>query len=89
LEPYTLSPTLTAPSSSGTWQLASRVWPFAGNGEGPDAVTFSPDGKIIATTGSDRSGANLVVRLWDVATRQPVGGPFAGGDDTPTYLSLA
>lgn len=35
------------------------------------AVTFSPDGTLIAT--ADRGGA---VRLWDAATRTPAGSPL-------------
>jgi WD40 repeat protein len=34
------------------------------------SVTFSPDGKTLATGASD-------VRLWDIASRRQIGGPFA------------
>jgi WD40 repeat protein len=36
-------------------------------------VLFSPDGKILASTSPDDT-----IRLWDVATRQPLGPPLAG-----------
>ncbi len=40
------------------------------------AVAFSPDGKLLATASNDRS-----VRLWEVASRQPLGEPLTGHTD--------
>ncbi|MEU9019777.1 serine/threonine-protein kinase [Actinomadura sp. NPDC048394] len=41
-----------------------------------NAVVFSPDGKTLATGGSDTT-----VRLWDARTRQPIGTPLEGHTD--------
>jgi WD40 repeat protein/transcriptional regulator with XRE-family HTH domain len=42
------------------------------NTSGVDAMAFSPDGRLLATSGSG------IVSLWNVATRHPVGPPING-----------
>jgi WD domain, G-beta repeat len=47
-------------------QLTGHTGPVYG-------VAFSPDGKLLATTSRDDA-----IRLWDVASRQPLGEPLTG-----------
>ncbi|MGH8902826.1 MAG: trypsin-like peptidase domain-containing protein [Egibacteraceae bacterium] len=49
---------------------------LTGHTEQVRGVTFSPDGRLLATTSFDRT-----VRLWDVASRQPLGEPLTGHTD--------
>ncbi|GAA4931484.1 DNA-binding beta-propeller fold protein YncE [Nonomuraea thailandensis] len=57
--------------------------PLTGHNQKVNAVAFSPDGKLLAS-GSGNSfvdDADIIdfsVRLWDPATRQPVGDPLTG-----------
>ncbi|MER5326641.1 AAA family ATPase [Streptosporangium roseum] len=67
-------------SGDGGGDGAVRLWDVAtrrllgGPLKGPaNAMTFSPDGKALATAGADGT-----IRLWDVATRRPLGGPLKG-----------
>ena len=49
---------------------------LTGHASPVNAVAFSPDGRTLASGGSD--GGDGAVRLWDVATRRQIGGPLTG-----------
>jgi WD40 repeat protein len=51
-------------------------------------VVFSPDGKLLASA-SGTNGTDNSVRLWDVASGQPVGQPLTGHRDSVTCLSFS
>jgi WD40 repeat protein len=65
------------------WDVATgeQVALLAGHTGGDHSVTFSPDGKILASAGGWEDGS---VRLWDVAT-----GKSLAVLDTPSVSSLA
>jgi hypothetical protein len=60
------------------WDLAdpahARWRSLKGDAGGVSGVAFSPDGKILATAGA----ADGNVRLWNAATRKPIGKPLTG-----------
>ncbi|GAA3474734.1 WD40 repeat domain-containing protein [Nonomuraea roseola] len=51
---------------------------------GANAVAFSPDGRLLASAGADS-----LIRLWDPATRRPVGRPLAGHSEEVTSLAFS
>ena len=57
---------------------------FAGTSFYADAVAFSPNGKLLASTDNDGT-----VRLWDPATGQPVGAPLRVTSRPNRLLGLA
>ncbi|MFG1825421.1 WD40 repeat domain-containing protein [Microbispora bryophytorum] len=69
------------------WDLASRKpigTPWKAHARSADAAAFSPDGRMLATAGSDGE-----IRLWDVSTRRPLGNPIKAhrGDVTSLVFS--
>ncbi|MEU7894124.1 helix-turn-helix domain-containing protein [Nonomuraea sp. NPDC049152] len=58
--------------------------PLAGHSDDVNDVEYSPDGRLLASTGRDRT-----VRLWDVATRRPAGGPLTGHLDEVTDVEFS
>ncbi|KAG2070032.1 WD40 repeat-like protein, partial [Suillus decipiens] len=49
-----------------------------------NAVSFSPDGARIVTGSQDQT-----VRMWDAATRQPVGEPLRGHTSSVKWVSFS
>ena len=69
------------PSSDARYaMLAAATRPgiavLTGHASPVNAVAFSPDGRTLASGGSD--GDDGAVRLWDMATRRQIGGPLTG-----------
>ena len=55
-----------------------------GQAGGIASVAFSPDGKTLATGADDD-----LVRLWNVVTRQQIGGPFTGHGGSVTSVAFS
>lgn len=84
---------LWRPSPDGSCPVAagelSQDGIAAGAGDGAEpaavtALTFSPDGATVVAGSEDAA-----VRLWDVAARQPIGGPLRGHLRPLTALAFA
>ena len=58
--------------------------PLEGHISGVTSVTFSPDGKIIASSSSDNT-----VRLWDASSGAQVGEPLEGHSDYVTSVGFS
>ncbi|MFF3326227.1 caspase family protein [Streptomyces sp. NPDC002889] len=48
------------------------------------SMAFSPDGKLLASSGNDKT-----VRLWDVATRKQLGNPLTGHTDSARSVAFS
>ena len=73
------------PSSNARYaMLAAAARPgiavLAGHGSPVQAIAFSPGGRLLAVIDNDHS-----LQLWDVATRQPLGGPLAGAVNSAAF----
>jgi len=73
------------PSSNARYaMLAAAARPgiavLAGHGSPVQAIAFSPGGRLLAVIDNGHS-----LQLWDVATRQPLGGPLAGAVNTAAF----
>ncbi|MGB7925125.1 MAG: TIR domain-containing protein [Pyrinomonadaceae bacterium] len=52
-------------------------------------VVFSPDGKLLAGASGGASGRDNSVWLWDTASGQPIGEPFAGHQSSVTCVAFS
>ena len=96
-EPFTLviAPKMIAlAGTSSVRVLASAGWrPLIGHQGGPEALALSADGRLIATGGCARRTADGAceqgeLRIWDRATREPVGQPLRGHDAAVVGLTF-
>jgi WD40 repeat protein len=55
-----------------------------GHDDGVVSVAFSPDGKLLASASIDQT-----IRLWDVASRQPIGEPLTGHVSDVTSVAFS
>jgi hypothetical protein len=68
-----------------TLQFNPRLEGFIdGHSDAVMSVAFSPDGKTLASGSEDGT-----IRLWDVASRQPLGEPLQGHTSTVTSVAFA
>ncbi|HUF54704.1 MAG TPA: TIR domain-containing protein [Dehalococcoidia bacterium] len=90
-ESYQRSPTLESVAAIdsardawiGTWGTFGD--PLPGYEDwGVWGVAYSPDGAILASAGDDHT-----VRLWDVATRQPIGEPLTGHEERVNSVAFS
>jgi WD40 repeat protein len=56
---------------------------LTGHKDTVSSLVFSPDGKILASSGADRS-----IILWDVETREPIGDPLHGHGEDVSSLAF-
>jgi WD40 repeat protein len=70
------------------WRLGPRPTPALSAPklrDAVDALTFSPDGRLLATLGTEAATGQAVLRLWDSASGIPVGPPIkVGPADAPS-----
>jgi DNA-binding SARP family transcriptional activator/WD40 repeat protein/energy-coupling factor transporter ATP-binding protein EcfA2 len=64
------------------WTLDTRTWKptarMGGDGAWILDAEVSPDGRLLVTTSNDGTG-----RLWDLASRRPIGTALSGGSEDP------
>ena len=80
---------LRRPASGGTWLYdnahveAEQAGPLVGHVGAVVTVNLSPDAQTLATTSNDGT-----TRLWDVASRRPIGIPLPGIAELPVAAAF-
>ncbi|KIM24806.1 hypothetical protein M408DRAFT_75367 [Serendipita vermifera MAFF 305830] len=77
--------TLTVRSGGyDSWPSIQNIYPLQGHGDWVLSVSFSPDGKRIASGPSDHT-----IRVWDAETGETVLGPLQGHTDSVFSVSFS
>jgi WD40 repeat protein len=87
--------TVDEASTARSWNIATGrpVGPSfradVGAAGNSDEAAISPNGQVLAAAASNPAGGGSVARLWNLATRQPVGAPLSEGANSAYELAFS